>query len=590
MCHATNDDSINATGNATASATPPDTETSAISRRYHRAPRKLEDDYDISAKENSRILGSGCNGDVLLATSKADPARRFAVKSMQIPHSDKESFDQLMQEVNIHLSMDHPHVSRLFDVYESADQLHLVMECLEGKDLFDRLSEAKQFSESEARVALQQILLMLDYMHSHNVVHRDVKLENLVYDKTGSTHLKLIDFGASGIWDPGSRKYLRDFVGTPEYAAPEILFDRGYTSQCDLWSLGVVGYCLLTGTMPFTGSVLRMRDSIRRGVYNMTPERWKGISEEAKSFIKSLITVDPTERLSAKDALDHPWIRKGSAEAPTGIVEALEALHNFDGVSKFRRACTRMLACYLPNEDEAKVRDVFLSLTTCSKGTITLEGLSKVLSDRLHVVGRDEALRVFQAFGYGQDQEIKYSDFLAAMLSTRIHLNENLLRSTFHWFDGDGSGFMSIGDLCASFGYEEDHRSIQATFQNNSRQMNCDDFIDYFLDTSCRCAELVERRRERTTLSNVLAAWRESKHTEEVGIEQKGTVADGTFRASLQALGIRDDVELNCQKHVQLMAQFQAVQSSIRRDLKKLDFAGLRKLAAIRCEMCQLGW
>merc|ERR1719215_476798 len=147
----------------------------------------------------------------------------------------KDKLEQLKAEVENYLSMDHPHIIRLYDVYESRQELFLVMECAEGGELFARLVEKKRFSEAEASDALRQMLLALNYIHSHGIVHRDVKLENFIYDRHG--HLKLIDFGFSKMWAASANENMGDSLGTLAYAAPEVL-QENYTSQCDMWSLG----------------------------------------------------------------------------------------------------------------------------------------------------------------------------------------------------------------------------------------------------------------------------------------------------------------------------------------------------------------
>merc|ERR1719265_1112560 len=175
------------------------------------------------------------------ATSVSRPGQRFAVKTLKIGTGvqnflKKDHLQQLKGEVENYLSMDHPHIVRLYDVYESKSELHLVMECAGGGELFEHVTKKKRFSEYEASDALRQMLLALNYIHSHGIVHRDVKLENFIFDSKSSGHLKLIDFGFSKMWDQTSGEKMKQSLGTLAYAAPEVL-NRSYTSQCDLWSL-----------------------------------------------------------------------------------------------------------------------------------------------------------------------------------------------------------------------------------------------------------------------------------------------------------------------------------------------------------------
>merc|ERR1719460_795791 len=136
-------------------------------------------------------------------------------------------------------------------------------------------------------------------MHSHGMVHRDVKLENFVYDTKDSKHLRLIDFGFSAEWNPLTCRSMKKCLGTLSYVAPEVL-NGSYTSQCDMWSLGVVAFALLSGGMPFYGSDSAQRRNIRSGSYFMKADRWRGISDEAQQFVKALLRVTPANRLSAQ--------------------------------------------------------------------------------------------------------------------------------------------------------------------------------------------------------------------------------------------------------------------------------------------------
>merc|ERR1719194_336391 len=149
---------------------------------------------------------------------------------------------------------------------------------MEGGELFDRVVQAGCFAEPQAADATRQMLLALNYIHSHGIVHRDLKLENFLYDKKGSNHLKLIDFGFSKVWDPNVK--MRVSCGTLSYVAPEVL-DKSYTSQCDLWSLGVIGFILLSGYMPFSGPEATQIKNIGKGTYNFKKDKWENVSQEA---------------------------------------------------------------------------------------------------------------------------------------------------------------------------------------------------------------------------------------------------------------------------------------------------------------------
>jgi calcium-dependent protein kinase len=452
--------------------------------RYHREPRKLEDDYVLSAD----VLGSGYNGCVRAATSASKPGQKFAVKSLQLGTHfqnlfNKDKREHLQGEVENYLAMDHPHITRLYDVYESKHELHLVMECMGGGELFDRVIEKKRFSEDEASLALRQMLLALNYIHSHGIVHRDVKLENFIYDSKSSGHLKLIDFGFSKMMDPDGRKKMTGSLGTLAYVAPEVL-DSSYTSQCDMWSLGVCAFILLAGYMPFSGNEREQIRNIKIGRYAERPERWAKVSAEAKRFVMSLLDVDPSKRLTAQQALEHPFIQSSrcgnSCETPKSQARMqpyCEALRRFSHVSPFRRCCLEMMAWSLSNEDRSKVRDSFLSLDANQTGTITLPELKHIMVDKLHLVDEPEVMKVFQALDYNHDQEVNYSDFLAAMVDEQIILRDELLQDAFRRFDTDSTGYITVKNLREVLGSKVDGEDVEAFIAE--ADMNADGCLSF---------------------------------------------------------------------------------------------------------------
>lgn len=411
-----------------------------VTGRYHRLPRKLQDDYDLEPK----VLGSGYNGSVHLAKSKTTGGR-FAVKGFKLHGVSDEKKEELETECEIFLSMDHPHVARLTDVYESEDTLDLVMECMEGGELFHRVTERKRFNERDAAEATFQMLLAVNYIHTHGIVHRDIKLENFLYEKKETDHLKLIDFGFSKIWQPNTKMALS--CGTLAYVAPEVL-DKSYTSQCDLWSLGVVVFILLVGYMPFAGTEGHQVQMIRKGKYNMRPEAWKRVSKEANEFIAQLLVVDPEKRMNAEAALNHMWLQKKRKETNNQEVDkdTVNALVAFGQASAFRRATMQVMAWSLTNEERAKVRDAFLAMDKKKTGTITAGEFKQILEKEFHITDAD-ATRAFEALDTSHDSEVHYADFLAAMLTSRIQLHDKLLKQTFRRFDTENTGYITSESL-----------------------------------------------------------------------------------------------------------------------------------------------
>jgi len=419
----------------------------SVEGRYHRFPMRLEDDYTVEKK----VLGSGYNGAVRLAV-RNDSGARHAVKAFKLHGVTKEKKAELASEAEIFLGMDHPHVARLHDVYESGDQLTMVMECMEGGELFDRVAERKVFSEKDAVHTSWQMLLAVNYLHSCGIVHRDLKLENFLYERKDSDFLKLIDFGFSKIWAKNTKMEVS--CGTLSYVAPEVLA-QSYTSQCDLWSLGVIVFVLLVGYMPFGGSSERQQViAIQSGKCGMKKDRWAKVSPQGLDFVKKLLVVNPEVRLTALQALEHPWIlnRDVALEPGLGLDQSVaDALCNFSRQTQFRQACMQLMAWSLNATERGEVRQAFLELDLNKSGKIKLSVLKKVLEAKFHVP-EDESVQVFRALDANSDEEIFYSEFLAAMMTSRLALHDGLLKATFRRFDVQNTGFITRQDLSQVLG------------------------------------------------------------------------------------------------------------------------------------------
>jgi len=306
-----------------------------------------------------------------------------------------------------------------------------------------------------------------------------LKLENFLYESKESDFLKLIDFGFSKVWDKNTKMELS--CGTLSYVAPEVL-NKSYTSQCDMWSLGVIVFILLVGYMPFGGSSERQQISaIKSGKYTWRDDRWRNVSSEGKDFVKSLLVVDSHIRLTSEQALQHGWIanrldvdRRGSFDK-----SCADALCNFARESQFRRAVMQLMAWSLTADERAKVRDAFLELDTENTGSISLVDLRKILEDKFHTEDA-EAAQVFEALDGNNDGTVNYSEFLAAMVSSRLKLHDDMLKATFRRFDTHNTGFITPEDFKTVLGDNLPVTEFMKQVDKNSDgQVSYEEFIAY---------------------------------------------------------------------------------------------------------------
>jgi len=279
----------------------------------------LFDTYDIKGE-----LGKGAFSVVKLAIHKKT-GDKVAVKIIDNTQCSAESdTKRLKTEVDILKTVKHTNIVGLRDLFENPQNLYLVMELVTGGELFDKIVEKGQYSEKEASSTVKKILSAVDYLHSINIAHRDLKPENLLLGGDDDTNVLLSDFGLSKIISQDTM--METACGTPYYVAPEVLSAQGYDKEVDLWSIGVITYLLLCGFPPFYGETLpEVFEQIMKADYEFPDPYWTDISKDAKDFISKLLVVDAKKRLTAKQAMEHPWITSASnSSKPLNVKSALE--------------------------------------------------------------------------------------------------------------------------------------------------------------------------------------------------------------------------------------------------------------------------
>lgn len=221
----------------------------------------VEEDYIVK-----QLLGEGSFGQVKLVVHKRNQIER-AMKIIRKIGVSNEEKEQMLKEVSILKSLDHPNIIKIFDMYEDETNMYLIIEYCAGGELFDRVHK-ETFSEAEAAKYIKQLLSAISYLHARNIVHRDLKAENLLFENDSSdANLKLIDFGVSCEFLKAGAK-MRETLGTPYYIAPEVLL-QNYDEKCDVWSCGVILYIILCGYPPFNGDDdNEILDGVKKGEFS----------------------------------------------------------------------------------------------------------------------------------------------------------------------------------------------------------------------------------------------------------------------------------------------------------------------------------
>ncbi|CAG0922544.1 unnamed protein product [Notodromas monacha] len=258
------------------------------------------------------VLGLGINGKVVECIQRKTN-QKYALKILRDSPKSRREIDLHWRASGCR------HIVPIIDVFENVykDQkcLLMVMECMEGGELFQRIQEREgAFTEREAAEIMYDICIAVKHLHSMNIAHRDLKPENLLYSNKSVTGvLKLTDFGFAK--ETFSKDSLATPCYTPYYVAPEVLGTEKYDKSCDMWSLGVIMYILLCGFPPFYsnhGLAISpgMKKRIRAGQYDFPNPEWRDVSNDAKDLIRGLLNTDPEKRFSIESVMNNLWISK----------------------------------------------------------------------------------------------------------------------------------------------------------------------------------------------------------------------------------------------------------------------------------------
>ncbi|XP_063044151.1 serine/threonine-protein kinase 33 isoform X2 [Engraulis encrasicolus] len=293
---------------------------------------RMEDELDIQQIYSfGRKLGQGSFGVVCEATHK-ETQKKWAIKKVNKEKAGSSGVKLLEREVSILKNVNHEHIIHLKEVFETPKRMYLVTELCEGGELKELLQKRTRFKEEDARHIINSIAQAIVYLHKKDIVHRDLKLENILVksshrgDDNNTVNIKVTDFGLSvqkgGV---GSENMLQATCGTPYYMAPEVINGHEYSQQCDVWSIGVIMYLLLSGDPPFMELEL-----IKRGKLTFTNPVWDTISDAAKKVLCCLLEVDPAHRITASELLDNPWLTGDTSAAmrPTNVLEMMRQFRN----------------------------------------------------------------------------------------------------------------------------------------------------------------------------------------------------------------------------------------------------------------------
>ncbi|XP_062511172.1 serine/threonine-protein kinase 33-like [Corticium candelabrum] len=279
-----------------------------------------------------QTLGQGSFGIVKKAVQLTS-GLSWAVKIINKERAGSAAMHLLEREVLILKRVDHPHIVRLEEVFETSKKMFLVMELCDQGELKKVFLEKGHLTEDETRIVMKKLAEAVAYMHDRDMVHRDLKLENILLSSSqedDTFNIKITDFGLSYVKGGTGldESMMQSKCGTPLYMAPEVLENHDYSQGCDVWSMGVLMYILLNGLGKEQSDESKLYDQIQQGKLLFEGSNWKDVSSAAKSLIGDMLKVNPVDRLSVKEILDHPWI-SGKDEAAYKRLTVIDLMKEF---------------------------------------------------------------------------------------------------------------------------------------------------------------------------------------------------------------------------------------------------------------------
>jgi serine/threonine protein kinase len=401
------------------------------------------DDFDIL-----KLIGKGSFSKVYLVKNRLNH-KIYSMKKLDKPFIKRTRQEQHIINERILLSkMNYPFLVKLFCCFQDQDHLYFILEFIQGGELFFHLHREIRFDDEKTRFYIAELILVLNFLHNNKVIYRDIKPENILLDLEG--HIKLTDFGLSRLCS-GINEKVFTICGTPYYIAPEIIENKGYNNSVDWWSLGCLMYEMLNGKPLFNFS----SGKIDTNEFKKEIVLPNNFSEEAKDLIIKLLEKNPKNRITAIEALKHPWIVKYSIKSNTTLnpnikkLSLKNCLQTFSSKQKLHQASVAFIVHQMSNTKMVEdLVNIFKELDESGEGLLSPEelkkGYNKYFSDNLNDKEFDEIMNTIDQDKSGQ---ISIEEFLRATINYENLVTEKNLKYAFDYFDKDHSGYLSPDEI-----------------------------------------------------------------------------------------------------------------------------------------------
>ena len=456
------------------------------------------------------MLGNGSFGKVRLYRDKNYKELLFAIKTLKKEGITSYHFSLLKQEVDILSNMDHPNIVKYFGIFEDDYFIHIVMEYLKGQDLSKIISlkNYTDFNENQMGQIIHQLLKALSFIHSKNIIHRDIKPENILFsDKRNIFSLKLIDFGLATFQEQEKKT-----AGTPMYMSPEMVDGKG-TYVSDIWSVGVVVYQMVTGKLPFDGGENDenqiLYEHIKNDEYNKEKLNNVECSEDVKDFIDKALQKDIKKRMTVQEALNHPWIKKFNVNSldPSLLNEnTIQLLLNFSKKPALQKEIYYFLAKISNENDIAIYKNIFNFFDMNNKGGLSKNDLKEGLEKNKIDIDEDTLDIIFDGLDFHNNGKIYYSEFLAAMVSSKDFNKEEKIISVFNLLKENEQNnnyitYDSLENAAKALNLNINKERIKHCFKRLNESINLEKFQKIILDEVSE-GQMEENINNMPTISN----------------------------------------------------------------------------------------
>ena len=436
-------------------------------------------------------LGSGSYGSVYQAKNLIMD-NIVAIKMIEKVQENMVDDLEIKNEVNILKSLSHPNIVKIYEFFDTVIYYYIVTEYCKRGELFSYITNV--YNERQLAVLFYQVFSGLCYLHEKKILHRDLKLENLMVSEvekdlvTGEEYfwIKIIDFGTAKIFQ--KNKTEKTIIGSSYYIAPEVLRKK-YNEKCDTWSVGVILYMTLAGCAPFDGEDdHEIIKSIKIGKYNKNDERFSKHSPEVKDLLNKLLERNIDKRLSAKEALNHPWFEKYGGRnlfsnfKPEDIKPYIENLFNYKYNSKLQELVIAFLVHNLSNNDETLIiLKMFRYFNKSGDCKLTKKELTQGLYSYKDKDEVDEMVDViFNRLDGDNNGFIEYEEFLRACLDKKNLMTREKLKYAFRFLDKDNTKTLNAQKILQTF-LTKPNKELEAVFNItlNEVDKDSDGIIDF---------------------------------------------------------------------------------------------------------------